>query len=234
MRLILMLATSCSLMMTGTSLHADSPFKSLFKSRKSSRKLAEKTKPHIRLVNNELSNEYPTLITPQLPEGSSVPFHGPTLADPNTTTNTLPPAQAYDPIQPAPPALAPGTPLPAPIPDPQFSNLLPSLPSVPLMTDAQPLYHCVEIDDPEKMHPCAVPMIVPVKVTKPHSRLFSFLRKRNCECKCPCVVYVKIMVPPNECMRKECKRSGKTKYKFDDTQIEVEYKNGVVEIDYDD
>jgi len=96
------------------------------------------------------------------------------------------------------------------------------------------LFHCVEIEDPENIAPCAVPKIIMVP--------------DPCACHNPCgccevkCVAVKICVPPpNPCAcgcRHEvvkCKKGGrKQKYDYGKYSVEVTVKDGYVKVDYDD
>lgn len=98
-------------------------------------------------------------------------------------------------------------------------------PGMPI--EGAPLFTRVKIDDPEKMHPCAVPMVVQV--------LDPFAPRHPCHSCGPQCVYVQIMVPPGQVPRIKLDRGGrKVKYKFADSQIEVETKDGYIEVDYDD
>ena len=85
------------------------------------------------------------------------------------------------------------------------------------------LYPNVKIEDPEKIAPCAVPLIVQVPMP--------------CNKGCgPSVASVQIMVP-SSCGEPRVKRSwfkNKVKYDYGKYEIEVEAdRDGVVEVDYD-
>jgi hypothetical protein len=89
-----------------------------------------------------------------------------------------------------------------------------------------PLFHRVEYDDVDEMHPCAVPIVVavPDPCAEP------------CECAGPQCVYVKICVPPNCEPRIKYSRGGREiKYDFgDDYEVKITSKKGRVEVEYDD
>lgn len=89
------------------------------------------------------------------------------------------------------------------------------------------LYHCVEYEDLDNVHPCAVPKIVSVK--DPNACY------DPCTCCEPGCVFVKICVPPCGCPKVKVKRHGrKVKYDYGDYRVEVEsHSDGTVEVDYD-
>jgi len=98
-----------------------------------------------------------------------------------------------------------------------------------------PLYHCVEYDDLDHIHPCAVPKIV--KIIDPCYKPCD--HRHACGCCRPCppprCVYVKICVPPCGCPRVKIRDGGrKVKYDYGDYAVEIESDDGVVEVDYDD
>lgn len=89
------------------------------------------------------------------------------------------------------------------------------------------LYHRVEVEDPDNIHPCAVPKII--MVPDPCARWNPCRR-----CAPPCVA-VKICVPPCVCEEIEIKRGGrKHKYDYGEYEVEVKVERGYVKVDYDD
>lgn len=95
---------------------------------------------------------------------------------------------------------------------------------------AMVLYHGVKVKDRKNIHPCAVPKVV--KIIDP------CWKPQHCGCCAPArprCVYVKICVPPCACERVKVSRDGrKVKYDYGEYQVELESKDGVVEVDYDD
>lgn len=97
------------------------------------------------------------------------------------------------------------------------------------------LFHCVEIEDPDHIAPCAVPKII--MVPDPCAC------RHHCGCCDTKCVAVKICVPPpNPCAcgcgaHEEVKiRKGgrKQKYDYGEYSVEVTVKDGYVKVDYDD
>ena len=95
------------------------------------------------------------------------------------------------------------------------------------------LFTCVEIDDADEMHPCAVSKII--MVPDPCAC------KDACGCCAPKCVAIKICVPPAcECAcgdtpKITCKHDGrKQKYDYGKYSVEIEVKDGYVEVEYDD
>ena len=112
-------------------------------------------------------------------------------------------------------------------------------PSVPAPSVGAPkLFHCVKVKDRDNIHPCAVPKMV--KIVDPCWKPC----KRKCGCNSCCkpccpppapCVYVKICVPPCGCERVKCSKKGrKVVFDYGKYQVEVESKDGYVEVDYDD
>ncbi len=88
-----------------------------------------------------------------------------------------------------------------------------------------PLYHRVEYEDLDNIHPCGVPTVV--QVLDPC--------ENPCDSCGPRCVYVKICVPPNERPRIKVGDGGReVKYKFRDYSVEIESEDGVVSVNYDD
>lgn len=89
------------------------------------------------------------------------------------------------------------------------------------------LYPCVEYEDLDNIHPCAVPMVVSIKDPRACSD--------PCSCCEPGCVFVEICVPPCGCPKVTVKKHGrKVKYDYGAYRIEVESRrNGIVEVDYD-
>lgn len=91
------------------------------------------------------------------------------------------------------------------------------------------LFHCVEYKDLDNIHPCAVPKIVSIvdPCWKPS--------KCGCCRPAPRCVQVKICVPPCGCPRVKVSKDGrKVKYDYGKYEVELEAKDGRVEVDYDD
>src|SRR5690606_13240285 len=108
--------------------------------------------------------------------------------------------------------------------------------------DGFPLYHRVEYEDLDHIHPCAVPTVVrvldPCSVKDDGCCLFGHRRHHDacnaCQSCGPQCVYVKICVPPG-CPKVKVSRNGrKVKYDYGDYKVEVETKDGYIEVDYDD
>ena len=98
-------------------------------------------------------------------------------------------------------------------------------PLEPIPGGAVPLFHRVKYEDRHNIHPCAVPIIVPVQ--DPCAD-----RCRTCEPQC---VYVEICVPPNCTPEIKYSRGGrKVKYDYGEYTVEIESKRGTVYVDYDD
>ena len=117
-----------------------------------------------------------------------------------------------------------------PPPAPGSGNLTP-VPAGPVgHGGAMVLYHNVKVKDHKDIHPCAVPKVV--KIIDP------CWKPQRCGCCAPArprCVYVKICVPPCGCERVKVSKDGrKVKYDYGKYEIEVESKNGVIEVDYDD
>lgn len=158
------------------------------------------------------------------------PYPSGPLAAPGGSAPLPLPSQSFYPATPGEPVPLPNGPMPGyPAPGyavegyPMAGPVNPVGPGL----DGFPLFERVKYEDLDHIHPCAVPTIV--QVLDP------------CAPADPCVgcgprcVYVKICVPPNQCPRIKVEHHGrKVKYKFDDYQVEVESKNGYVEVDYDD
>lgn len=102
----------------------------------------------------------------------------------------------------------------------------------PVPTQTVQLYPYVKYEDLDNRHPCAVTKIVavpdPCKRCRHHGR--------DCCQQCgPGCVYVQICVPPCGCPKVKVKRHGrKIEFDYGDYEVEIESKNGVVEVDYDD
>ena len=158
------------------------------------------------------------------PYGSATSNYGPVLEAPPDATfsEPAPGAVIEDPsmqgefVQPGAPAYY-GDPSLSPAPEPGMP-----WPGAE-MDPAAALYPNVEIDDPEKIAPCAVPLVVQVPVPCKH----------GCG---PSIANVQIMVP-STCGEPRVKRSwlkNKVKYDYGKYEIEVEVdRDGVVEVDYD-
>ncbi|MAG93050.1 MAG: hypothetical protein CMJ48_04805 [Planctomycetaceae bacterium] len=89
------------------------------------------------------------------------------------------------------------------------------------------LFQCVEYDDLDNIHPCAVPRIVqmpdPCACCDP------------CSCCKPKCVNVRICVPPCGCPKVRVTRKGnKVKYDYGKYEVELTVKKGYIEVDYDD
>ncbi len=103
--------------------------------------------------------------------------------------------------------------------------------------DGFPLFERVKYEDLNHIHPCAVPTVV--QVMDPCSDngrrgLFGHRRAADCDACPPQCVYVQICVPPG-CPRIKVEKHGrKVKYDYGDYKVEVESKDGYVEVDYDD
>ena len=93
--------------------------------------------------------------------------------------------------------------------------------------EAIELFTCVEIDDPDEMHPCAVTKII--MVPDPCAC------KDACGCCAPKCVAIKICVPPCECVDVSCKHDGRRqKYDYGKYSVEVKVKDGYIEVEYND
>lgn len=151
-----------------------------------------------------------------VPEGQPIPSTGRVQSfyqSPTAPAYPAVPMEAYPPVPsyPSGPAYASGVEYPV-------------YPGMPL--EGAPLFTRVKIDDPENIHRCAVPMVVQV--------LDPCAPKHACHSCGPQCVYVQIMVPPGQEPRIKVERDGrKVKYKFADSQVEVESKDGYIEVDYD-
>jgi hypothetical protein len=89
------------------------------------------------------------------------------------------------------------------------------------------LFHCVKYSDRDNVHPCAVSMVVsvadPCQCHNP------------CSCCTPSCVNVQICVPPCGCPQVKTSRHGhKVTYDYGKYEVEIESKDGVVSVDYDD
>jgi hypothetical protein len=156
-------------------------------------------------------------------------FGGPTLAPGETF---YPPTPAF----PSPP-IGPPTPIGPPstfgagpsglFPSAGAPIVDPTSPFAPGPWEGMPLFTRVKYkDNPKNVHPCAVPIVVQV--------LDPCTPKKGGSCCGPQYVYVQICVPPNECPDIKVSKNGrKVKYKFDGYQVEVESKDGYVQVDYD-
>jgi hypothetical protein len=92
---------------------------------------------------------------------------------------------------------------------------------------AMPLFTCVKVEDPDHIHPCAVPKIV--MVPDPCAC------HHPCSCCEPKCVAIKICVPPCGCVEHKCKHGGrKQEYDYGDYEVEITVKDGYVKVDYDD
>lgn len=98
----------------------------------------------------------------------------------------------------------------------------------PVVTgEAIPLFACVKIEDPDHIHPCAVPKIV--MVPDPCAC------HHPCNCCAPKCVAIQICVPPCGCVEHTCKRDGyKQKYDYGKYEVEISVRDGYVKVDYDD
>lgn len=92
-----------------------------------------------------------------------------------------------------------------------------------------PLFHRVEIEDPDHIHPLGVPAIV--QVPDP------------CACDCghchachgPQCVSIQICVPPCPCPDIKVRRGGRyIEYDYGDYEVEISVRKGYVKVDYDD
>jgi hypothetical protein len=104
-------------------------------------------------------------------------------------------------------------------------------PAPPIVVGPAPvqLFHCVKVEDPDHIAPCAVPKLV--KIVDP------CWKPDPCSCcvQCPPCVYVKICVPPCGCAKVKVSREGRrVKYDYGKYSVEVTSKNGKVYVDYDD
>lgn len=91
--------------------------------------------------------------------------------------------------------------------------------------DPMGLFPCVEYDDLDNVHPCAIKKIV--QVIDP-----CYDRDSCCP---PTYVSVMICVPPCGCEKVKISRGGrKVKYDYGKYEVEIKSKNGVVKVDYDD
>lgn len=99
-------------------------------------------------------------------------------------------------------------------------------------TETVQLFPYVKYEDPENVHPCAVTKIV--AVPDPCARCRHHGRHRCAQCR-PSCVYVRICVPPCGCPKVKVKHHGrKIEYDYGEYEVEIESKNGVIEVDYDD
>lgn len=123
--------------------------------------------------------------------------------------------------QPPPPAPGSGSQL-TPVPAGPQGDVVPH--------GAMPLYHNVKVEDPDHIHPCAVPKVV--RIVDP------CWKPDRCGCCAPAAprcVYVKICVPPCACERVKVSKNGrKVKYDYGDYSVELKSKDGCIEVDYDD
>lgn len=86
----------------------------------------------------------------------------------------------------------------------------------------QALFHNVEYEDLDNIHPCAIPIVV--SVADPCER-----------CCGPSCVLVQICVPPCECVKvKHSKDGRKVKYDYGEYTVQIKSEDGVVSVDYDD
>ncbi len=118
-------------------------------------------------------------------------------------------------------------------------GLGPGYPIGPAMgADGFPLYSRVKYEDLDHIHPCAVPTVVqvldPCTDTGRHGLFGHHRRVADCDACGPQCVYVQICVPPG-CPKVKVEKHGrKVKYDYGDYKVEVESKDGYVEVDYDD
>lgn len=107
-------------------------------------------------------------------------------------------------------------PVPAPAPDGHADG------------GAVALYHCVKVEDPDHIAPCAVPLIV--QVADPCAS------KDPCNCCAPpACVNVEICVPPCGCPKIWCSKDGRrVHYNYGRYRIQITAKrSGYVKVDYD-
>ena len=89
---------------------------------------------------------------------------------------------------------------------------------------AMGLFPCVEYEDLDHIHPCAVTRIIAVKDPRP-----------KCDCDPSGCVYIAVCVPKNICPKIKVDDDGEEmKLDFGDYQVEIESKKGKVYVDYDD
>ncbi len=143
------------------------------------------------------------------------------------TVRSYPPAEPY---------VVPSLPVPG-VPSAGFAPGLPSYPVGPGMgADGFPLFPRVEVEDRDHIHPCAVPTVVQVldPCSVERRGLFHHRRVVGCDACGPQCVYVEICAPPGCPKVKVSKDGRKVKYDYGDYAVEVESKDGYVQVDYDD
>jgi hypothetical protein len=163
------------------------------------------------------------------------------LAAPDAALTPIP--ESY-PVGPAPgPAYYPSAgPVPYPVEGHPYAG--PVYPVDPALgVDGYPLYHRVEYEDLDHIHPCAVPTVVQVldpctEEDDHHCCLFGHHRHHGgcdaCQACGPRCVLVKICVPPGCPKIKVSDKGRKVKYDYGDYKVEIESEDGVVSVDYDD
>ena len=159
------------------------------------------------------------------------------LPAPGATLTPIPEPHGPGPV---PSYYPPSGPVPYPV-DGHF-GAGPAYPVEPgLPVDGYPLYHRVEYEDLDHIHPCAVPTVVQVLdpcTVDDRCCLFGHRRHRDpCDAchECgPRCVYVKICVPPGCPKVKVSDKGRKVKYDYGDYKVEIESEDGVVSVDYDD
>jgi len=147
---------------------------------------------------------------------------------PGTTIRSYPPADPY---------IVPSMPVPG-VPSAGFVPGAPGYPVGPAYgAEGFPLYPRVKVEDRDHIHPCAVPTVVQVLdpcTVDDHHGLFHRHHVAACDACGPQCVYVEICAPPG-CPKVKVSRNGrKVKYDYGDYKVEVESKDGYVEVDYDD
>ena len=159
----------------------------------------------------------PGVDSPLVPVPESVPG----------TLRSYPPAEPY---------VVPTYPAPG-IPSAGFAPGMPGYPVGPGMgADGFPLFTRVKVEDRDHIHPCAVRTVVQVldPCSVERRGLFHHHHVAACDACGPQCVYVEICAPPG-CPDVKVSRDGrKVKYDYGDYKVEVESKDGFVEVDYDD
>lgn len=159
-------------------------------------------------------------------EGPEV--YGPVLPAPDEAPGYPTPAPEYAPGQPYEELPLPEGPQYGPPPGPRPGLRIEMEFGVPHGYNAEGpppvLYKRVVVKDRDKIHPRAVPKLIPILVDIRHFDHF------DVEC-----VLVEVCVPPRRCTKFDRDRGGfKLELEYgDDYEIDIRSKNGVITVDYD-